>query len=74
VITKEEMQADEVHAERTKRSPMNSAVVLVVTTTITPVLGGGKKDGSGRDHAHQLHNIKTYDDWMPRTGDGMKRN
>ena len=73
VITKEEMQADEVHAERTKRTPMNSAVVLSVTTTIPPVLGGGKRDGSGGDHAHQLNNIRTYDDWMPRTGDGMKK-
>ena len=73
VITKEEMQADEVHAERTKRSPMNSAVVLSVTTTIPPVLGGGKRDGSGGDHTHQLNNIRTYDEWMPRSGDGMKK-
>jgi hypothetical protein len=61
VITKEEMQADEVHAERTKHSPMNSAVVLSVTTTIPPVLGGGKRDGSGGDHAHQLNNIRHQD-------------
>ena len=73
VITKEEMQADKVHAERTKRSSMNSAVVLLVTTTIPPVLGDGKKDGGGGDHDHQLKHIKTYDEWMPRTGDGMKK-
>ncbi len=44
VVFKSDMQMDEIHAARTARNPMQSAVVLSVNTIIPPILEG-LKDG-----------------------------
>ena len=59
VIYKDDMQGDEMHAVRTSRNPMQSAVILSVNTTIPPILEGPKDvpDGhtgplGGNSHSH----------------------
>jgi hypothetical protein len=53
VIYKGDMQGDEMHAVRTSHNPMQSAVILLVNTTIPPILEG-PKDSSLREAGGQL--------------------
>jgi hypothetical protein len=68
VVYKNDMQSDEIHAARTARNPMQSAVVLSVTTIIPPVLEG-KQDGI-RELKHDFNAAKTYEDWLPQNSHG----
>jgi len=62
VIYKDDMQGDEMHAVRMSRNPMQLAVILLVNTTIPPILEG-PKDSSLREAKHDFN--RTFDDWMP---------
>ena len=68
VVYKSDMQSDEIHAARTSRNPMQSAVVLSVNTIIPPVLEG-KKDGI-RELKHDFNAAKTYEEWLPQNSHG----
>ena len=68
VVYKSDMQSDEIHAARMARNPMQSAVVLSVTTIIPPVLEG-KQDGI-RELKHDFNAAKTYEDWLPQNSHG----
>ena len=48
VIYKDDMQGDEMLAVRTSHNPMQSAVILLVHTTIPPILWGTKDSSLGR--------------------------
>ena len=64
VIYKDDMQGDKMHAVRTSRNPMQSAVILLVNTTIPPILEG-PKDSSLREAKHDCNAARTFEDWMP---------
>ncbi len=64
VIYKGDMQGDEMHAVRTSHNPMQSAVILLVNTTIPPILEG-PKDSSLREAKHDFNAARTFEDWMP---------
>ena len=64
VIYKDDMQGDEMHAVRTSRNPMQSVVILLVNTTIPPILEG-PKDSSLREAKHDFNVARTFEDWMP---------
>ena len=68
VVYKSDLQRDEIHAAQTGRNPMQSAVVLSVTTIIPPVLEG-KQDGI-RELKHDFNAAKTYEDWLPQNSHG----
>ena len=64
VIYKDNMQGDEMHAVRTSCNPMQLAVILLVNTTIPPILEG-PKDSSLREAKHDFNAARTFEDWMP---------
>ena len=64
VIYKDDMQGDEMHVVQTSRNPMQSAFILLVNTTIPPILEG-PKDSSLREAKHDFNAARTFDDWMP---------
>ena len=64
VIYKDDMQGDEMHAVRMLQNPMQSVVILLVNTTIPPILEG-PKDSSLREAKHDFNAARTFDDWMP---------
>jgi hypothetical protein len=68
VVYKNDMQSNEIHAARTARNPMQSAVVLSVNTIIPPLLEG-KKDGI-REFKHDFNAAKTYEEWLPQNSHG----
>jgi len=63
VIYKDKMQGDEMHAVRSSRNSMQSAVILLVNTTIPPILEG-PKDSSLREAKHDFNAACTFEDWM----------
>ena len=68
VVYKSDMQSDKIHAARTARYPMQSAVVPSVNTIIPPVLEG-KQDGI-RELKHDFNAAKIYEDWLPQNSHG----
>jgi hypothetical protein len=64
VIYKDDMQGDKMHAVRTACNPMQSAVILLVNTTIPPIVEG-PKDSSLREAKHDFNTARTFEDWMP---------
>ena len=64
MIYKDDMQGDEMHAVRTSHNPMQSVVILLVNTTIPPILEG-PKNSSLREATHNFNSARTFDDWMP---------
>jgi hypothetical protein len=53
-----------MHAVLTSHNPMQSVVILLVNTTIPPILVG-PKDSSLREAKHDFNAACTFDDWMP---------
>jgi hypothetical protein len=64
VIYKDDMQGDKMHAVRMSRNPMQLAVILLVNTTIPPILEGAK-DSSLREAKHNFNAALTFENWMP---------
>jgi len=64
VIYKDDMQGDEMLAVWMSHNPMQLAVILLVHTTIPPILGGAK-DSSLREAKYDFNAARTFDDWMP---------
>ncbi len=64
VIYKDDMQGDEMHAVWTSHNPIKLAVILLVNTTIPPILEG-PKDSSLREAKHDFNAACTFEDWMP---------
>jgi hypothetical protein len=64
VIYKDNKQGDEMHAVRMLRNLMQLAVILLVNTTIPPILEG-PKDSSLREVNHDFNTACTFEDWMP---------
>jgi hypothetical protein len=64
VIYKDNMQGDEMHAVQTLRNPMQLVLILLVNTTIPPILEG-PKDSSLREAKHDFNAARTSKDWMP---------
>ncbi len=53
-----------MHAVQMLHNPMQSAVILLVNTTIPPILEG-PKDSSLREAKHDFNAACTFKDWMP---------
>jgi hypothetical protein len=63
VVYKSDMQGNEIHQACTTRNPMQSAVILLVNSTI-PAIIEGPKDGI-RENKHDFNTAKNYKDWKP---------
>ena len=67
VVYADEVQQTEIHAERTKRTPAQSAMLHSFLTQVPPVFAG-RKEATGTADAKAFGAMKTHDEWNP--GDG----
>jgi hypothetical protein len=70
VVHQEDMMKREEHGERVKRTPMQSAQVLLVHTSYPPVLDGAKS--VQRDTKFDFLALKTYKQWKPVDREAIK--
>ena len=71
VVHQEDMMKREEHGERVKRTPMQSAQVLLVHTSYPPVLDGAKS--VQRDSKYNFLELKTYKQWKPVDREGTSK-
>ncbi len=68
VVYKSNMQGDKIHATRTSRNPMQSAVVLSVNTIILPILEGLKD--KTQELKFDFNAARTYKEWLHNSHGG----
>ena len=71
VVHQEDMMKREEHGECVKRTPMQSAQVLLVHTSYPPVLDGAKS--VQQDSKYNILELKTYKQWRPVDEEGTSK-
>ena len=65
VVHTEDNQQAELHAERVKRTPAQTAIIASYATTYPPVLMGGKEEGTS---THDFPAMKNFQAWSREDG------